>query len=652
MPATEEKRQEFELPAKELDGIPWRALLIGTLLMPPLTLFGHLSYVIVQSARWTADTLLRGPVVLLFLLVSWSLVWRRFSPRLGRTLALSRSELVLIYLMATVGTALAGECWAVYVVPALLNTAAYQAETARPEWAAWLGDSPSWFAVQDPEVIRQAHRGNASLYRVSVLRALAVPVLAWSVLMLALALFTQCLAQLVRRQWIERERLSFPLIHLPMTLVAFDAPRPWWRTRLFWAGVTVAGIIQLINGLNYLVPNVPYIPVKWIQFPPASDRPWSGLGRFQIAFYPFVIAIGFMVPLEVSFSMWFFFWLGRVQDMVVTILGHRSVGGHAPSLPPYHLHQAAGAFLVLGAAFLWRSRHEIAGIWRKAAEPTGRRAGWALIGSVGVILAWAYLARIPLPLATLFLVIYGLFAIVLGRLIAESGSAMSMSPLGVHETAALLTNLGTQTQQSLVAFGWWHHLGERLSDNLLPHQVTGMRMAEDVSAGRRVQLFLAVGAVVGVLTGIWALLHIYFKYGIMSAEVRDWPARWAPQYAYGLIQNWLRGQTEIPREKLIAFVAGGGVSALLLWLRQSYLGWPLHPIGYAVAGHFAMQQLWCPFFVAWLVKLLTMRFGGIRTYRALLPFFLGAILGDYLVPMGWAVVGLLSGQQMYLSYPH
>jgi hypothetical protein len=71
-----------------------------------------------------------------------------------------------------------------------------------------------------------------------------------------------------------------------------------------------------------------------------------------------------------------------------------------------------------------------------------------------------------------------------------------------------------------------------------------------------------------------------------------------------------------------------------------------------VAGHFAMQQLWCPFFVAWLVKLLTMRFGGIRTYRALLPFFLGAILGDYLVPMGWAVVGLLSGQQMYLSYPH
>ena len=41
-----------------------------------------------------------------------------------------------------------------------------------------------------------------------------------------------------------------------------------------------------------------------------------------------------------------------------------------------------------------------------------------------------------------------------------------------------------------------------------------------------------------------------------------------------------------------------------------------------------------------------------RLYRALLPFFLGVLLGDFLVPMGWAVLGLVTGQQMYLSYPH
>ena len=138
MPATEEKRQEFELPAKELDGIPWRALLIGTLLMPPLTLFGHLSYVIVQSARWTADTLLR-PVVL----PSCSSPGRRYGAASRRAWVVRwhlSLGLVLIYLMATVGTALAGECWACMSCPRS-STPRHTRETARPEWAA-AGDPP------------------------------------------------------------------------------------------------------------------------------------------------------------------------------------------------------------------------------------------------------------------------------------------------------------------------------------------------------------------------------------------------------------------------------------------------------------------------------------------------------------------------------
>ena len=69
-------------------GVPWRALVVGTVLLPLLTHFGHLSYIIAQSAVWTAETLLRGPVVLLFLLVvlvagvaadlarGWRATWR------------------------------------------------------------------------------------------------------------------------------------------------------------------------------------------------------------------------------------------------------------------------------------------------------------------------------------------------------------------------------------------------------------------------------------------------------------------------------------------------------------------------------------------------------------------------------------------------
>ncbi len=79
-------------------------------------------------------------LVLLFLLACWTLAWRRISPRLARYLCLSPAEMILVYLMVTVGTALAGECWAIHVVPGLAGTAAYQAATSHPEWASWLAD--------------------------------------------------------------------------------------------------------------------------------------------------------------------------------------------------------------------------------------------------------------------------------------------------------------------------------------------------------------------------------------------------------------------------------------------------------------------------------------------------------------------------------
>jgi len=163
---------------------------------------------------------------------------------------------------------------------------------------------------------------------------------------------------------------------------------------------------------------------------------------------------------------------------------------------------------------------------------------------------------------------------------------------------------------------------------------------------------LAVGAVAGVFVGMWSLLELYFERGIMSAEVRGWPARTAPLAAFQFIHSSLTTPQDIPLAKLVAFLAGGAATAFMVWARESWVGWPLHPIGYAVAGNWGMQEVWCPFLVAWVIKSAVLHGGGVRLYRGLLPFFLGVLLGDFLTPMGWAVIGLISGEQMYLSYPH
>jgi hypothetical protein len=55
---------------------------------------------------------------------------------------------------------------------------------------------------------------------------------------------------------------------------------------------------------------------------------------------------------------------------------------------------------------------------------------------------------------------------------------------------------------------------------------------------------------------------------------------------------------------------------------------------------------------AWAIKKCVLHYGGMPLYRAVRPFFLGLILGDYIVPTLWAIWGLLINAQMYMSFPH
>jgi hypothetical protein len=87
-------------------------------------------------------------------------------------------------------------------------------------------------------------------------------------------------------------------------------------------------------------------------------------------------------------------------------------------------------------------------------------------------------------------------------------------------------------------------------------------------------------------------------------------------------------------------------------LRLGLAWWPFHPLGYALATTDSMDYMWCPFFVAWLAKYFTVRYGGIKAYRISLPFFLGLILGDYVVPALWGLWGMATGHQQYMAFPH
>ena len=80
---------------------------------------------------------------------------------------------------------------------------------------------------------------------------------------------------------------------------------------------------------------------------------------------------------------------------------------------------------------------------------------------------------------------------------------------------------------------------------------------------------------------------------------------------------------------------------LLLLARRYWVWWPLHPIGFPISAAFH----WMAFnaFLAWLVKGPILRYGGVRAYRQVRPFFLGLILGHFTIFGVFWLIDALTG---------
>jgi hypothetical protein len=82
---------------------------------------------------------------------------------------------------------------------------------------------------------------------------------------------------------------------------------------------------------------------------------------------------------------------------------------------------------------------------------------------------------------------------------------------------------------------------------------------------------------------------------------------------------------------------------LLLLARHRLLWWPLHPLGFPIAVVWSTNQVWFSIFVAWLLKLVVLRYGGPCLYRASRPFFIGLIAGQATIAGVWLVVDYITG---------
>jgi hypothetical protein len=632
-----------EEPVHGRGGVSARAVVIGLALMP-VTIY----WITVTEVEWytldgTSLPLFIQPVFFLFLLCLLNLA----VTRLRRKPLFEQGELLVIYTLVALACVFAGHD----MLQNLFGTVGHPYRFATPSngWEArFFSYLPRWLFVTDPETLTAYYGGSTDLYaHLYLLRPWVRPLFWWGVFVFAQVVVFLGFNILLRRQWTENEKLAFPLVQLPLAMTDPEPRTPFWSNRVMWTGFATAAVITLANGLAYLYPSFPYLAVKQYNITQnVTDRPWSAMGGTNISLYPFAIGLAYFIPLDLSFSCWFFFVWRKVQQVLGAAAG---MDGAANRGWPFFAEQSSGAWLGLILILAWSNRHyfgnllaEVAG-FRPPQVQRGELRSYrlALAGILlGSLFLWFFFQAMGMTpkIAFLFLALYLGLSVAITRIRAELGTPHEIN--FVAPNAILVNTIGSSqlgpVNMTAMASTHWFNRGYRCHP--MPNQLESFKMAEGGRIDLRRLYWLTLAAsVVAIGFTYWANLDVTFATGA-TAKAAGFK-RWVGAESFDRLNGWLTTPVLVDARNTGWMLAGFAFTLLLKGMRSAFVWWPFHPAGYALALSYAMDYFWFAFLVSWLIKFILVRYGGMRLHTAAAPFFLGLILGDYVAGSLWAIYG-------------
>jgi len=181
----------------------------------------------------------------------------------------------------------------------------------------------------------------------------------------------------------------------------------------------------------------------------------------------------------------------------------------------------------------------------------------------------------------------------------------------------------------------------------------GIKIAREAGISlRKIFYVIIIATFVGIIASYLNVLRLYYIYGADTPRINPWRVDMG-KIPYNMLHNWLN-YPQPPDYVGLAYVIGGAAMvSFLTFMSTRYIRWILHPVGYAYASTGGnMFLLWSGMLTCSIIKLLILRFGGVRRYRQWLPFFIGLLLGDYTIASIWSIIGTITGLPMYRVFPN
>jgi hypothetical protein len=470
---------------------------------------------------------------------------------------------------------------------------------------------------------------------------------------------------LLRRDWIEAQRLSFPLAQIPLETVGSSGVpgTPLLRRSYFWFGFSLAFFYGVLGLLHAYWPTVPYHNMQWPvgRGFDANVMPWGVLNRLQFNLHWGSIGIMGLLPTEVSLSLWFFHVWHTTEMLVLAALGYTGSSGSRYSFDPgtFFSFQTGGALIGFGVLLLWQARRVLVAAvrswwdsrWQRDDPLELLKPRYALIGLVVSTVVLAFLAhRAGAQVSRLMLLLFIFYttALSLTRVIAAAGT--NHVECGPQMRYLLDYGLGTR--------------GVRPGSHMLLNQMDAIFMTEfKVSfmhyAANDMKIFhaskLRGSSVVCALAAAVVLMLVMGSMGRVSSGYHrgigsfgGWTYDAVPRWEWGDMVDQLAHPQGANLTGIVAMLSGAGIATGLSLLQTNVTWWRISPVGFLLQGGWGINALiWANALVGWLIVTLIYRFGGLRLYRHVRPAFLGLFLGSmtsHLLSNGIRLIAGLPGQ--------
>ena len=508
------------------------------------------------------------------------------------------------------------------------------------------------------------------------------PLLTWGSFLFFMWLFMVGLSLIVFPQWRRNERLPFPLVTVGHALTE-DPEKgrllpPLFRKGSFWIAAGVVFFVHFLDSSKeYFPQSIPSIPISWNLSRLFTDEPFNYLpGYIKHARIYFVfLGVAFFMPNRIGFSLWFF---------QILYAGYFVIGN--AYMPPFYYDtiydHRNGAMIAVALGVLWLGRahwlHVFKCMLRGGKEPEDARdrvAGFMFtLGALGM-LGWLLWMKVDFWWAIFLIGLGFVAAIVVARIVAETGvpfvriywkfdALVKLAPLSSISPATLYFTMivalffaeGSRTSPAVMAT---HALG--FDDRARPWR--------QVIIGFLMMLCLVSGLVICGASHLKGAYH-----NSMSLDGRIQPiSPWGTGRFYrpnqhvanhissldNLKEKEEKGEPILENDRWYNYrfnrykhlFFGFGLAAVLQWLCLTMPQWPLHPVGLLMTNTFYSNESWVSIMFGWAAKVILLRYGGARVYRAAQPVFLGLIVGEVIAAVFWALVPLtllLLGQDYHV----